>query len=107
MNERAPVAVVARNIVNQLFDEAGVPVEVRQAINDRCDEWVTGLLREWLGEAPLERMHHGCERWLIDENEVGYPCGTRAMDPCDACVNEYLTAIGMPRAGLSRDEGSR
>lgn len=35
---------VARNIVNQLFDEAGVPVETRQAINDRCDSFVAALL---------------------------------------------------------------
>jgi hypothetical protein len=38
---------LARNIVNQLFDEAGVPVETRQAINDRCDAWVAGLLARW------------------------------------------------------------
>lgn len=36
----------ARNIVNQLFDAADVPVEVRQAINDECDEFVARVLTD-------------------------------------------------------------
>ena len=35
----------AMGIVNQLFDLAEVPVEKRQAINDKSDEYVTEKLR--------------------------------------------------------------
>lgn len=35
---------LAMNIVNQLFDLAEVPVEKRQAINDKADSFVYRLL---------------------------------------------------------------
>lgn len=38
---------IARNIVNQLFDEAAVPVAVRQRINDDCDAFVVKMLRRY------------------------------------------------------------
>jgi hypothetical protein len=46
---KAAASVTARNIVNQLFDEAEVPVTKRQAINDDCDGFVQKVLLEWLG----------------------------------------------------------
>lgn len=36
----------AMNIVNQLFDLADVPVEKRQAINDKADSFVLRLLQQ-------------------------------------------------------------
>ena len=41
---------IARNIVNQLFDEAEVDVATRQRINDKCDAFVVNLLEHWLQE---------------------------------------------------------
>lgn len=35
---------LSMNIVNQLFDLAEVPVEKRQQINDRCDEFVLSMI---------------------------------------------------------------
>ncbi len=35
-----PLHKLAMNIVNQILDTAETPVEKRQAINDRCDEFV-------------------------------------------------------------------
>lgn len=46
-NEEAARAL-ARNIVNQLFDEADVPAETRQSINDRCDEFVANLVVDFV-----------------------------------------------------------
>jgi hypothetical protein len=42
---------LAKNIVNQLFDLAEVPVEKRQDINDEADAFVYGLLLR-RGEEP-------------------------------------------------------
>jgi hypothetical protein len=39
------VPFVAQNIVNQLADLWEVPVETRQATNDRCDQFVTRLIK--------------------------------------------------------------
>ncbi|MFD7161356.1 hypothetical protein ACFV9C_42690 [Kribbella sp. NPDC059898] len=39
------VEFVAQNIVNQLGDLWEIPVDVRQATNDRCDTFVAGLIR--------------------------------------------------------------
>lgn len=40
---------VARNIVNQVLDEAGTDVDTRQRINDDCDVFVARLLDEYRG----------------------------------------------------------
>ncbi len=41
---------LAKNIVNQLFDEAEVPVKKRQEINDLCDEFVMKLVRDYIAK---------------------------------------------------------
>lgn len=42
------IAFLARNIVNQLFDLAEVPVEKRQAINDEADAFVYAFVYKLL-----------------------------------------------------------
>ncbi|KAF0194116.1 MAG: Eaa1 [Bacteroidetes bacterium] len=42
---------LAMTIVNQLFDRASVPVELRQSINDECDAFVCMLLRAYFQTA--------------------------------------------------------
>jgi hypothetical protein len=42
-----PAMAVARNIVNQILDEAGTDVETRQRINDDCDQFVAHLLERY------------------------------------------------------------
>lgn len=44
------IVAVARNIVSQLFDEAEVSVEKRQAINDRCDAFVIDMLMRLIND---------------------------------------------------------
>lgn len=46
--ENSPEKSLAMTIVNQLFDRASVPVDVRQSINDECDSFVLLLLRAYL-----------------------------------------------------------
>lgn len=43
-----PIQALAMNIVNQLFDEAEVSVEKRQAINDKCDKFVQDLVSRFV-----------------------------------------------------------
>jgi hypothetical protein len=43
--------IIAKNIVNQLFDLAEVPVEKRQEINDRCDEFVVSIIEPYTLDA--------------------------------------------------------
>lgn len=45
---------IAWHIVNQLFDMAEVPVEKRQAINDRCDDLVHSIIQSQLTEKDKE-----------------------------------------------------
>ncbi len=45
MSVESDLLFTARNIVNQLFDEAGVDVDTRQRINDKCDNFVFSLLQ--------------------------------------------------------------
>lgn len=42
--QRHPVMAVARNIVNQILDEAGSDVATRQRINDDCDQFVAWMV---------------------------------------------------------------
>lgn len=42
---------LARMLVNQLFDFAGVPLEVRQEINDVCDDYVATMITDWVIDA--------------------------------------------------------
>lgn len=71
MNDVAgrPTESIARNIVNQLFDLAEVPVGERQSINDKADAWVTELLSKWAAQQSLtfEKVRavnrERCERW--------------------------------------------
>lgn len=44
----ANLTAIARNIVNQILDEAETSVEKRQAINDSCDVFVTRMLHQAL-----------------------------------------------------------
>lgn len=41
---------VARNIVNQILDEAGTDMVTRQRINDGCDRFVIGILESLKGD---------------------------------------------------------
>lgn len=43
-----PEKSLAMTIVNQLFDRANVPVDLRQSINDECDAFVLLVLRAYL-----------------------------------------------------------
>ena len=42
--QRHPAMRVARNIVNQILDEAGTDVTTRQRINDDCDQFVAWMI---------------------------------------------------------------
>lgn len=42
-----PVMAVARNIVNQILDEAGTDVKTRQSINDKCDQFAARLIESY------------------------------------------------------------
>lgn len=57
---------VARNIVNQVLDQfPEITVERRQAMNDVCDDFVSGLLDRWL-QARSETMRDALiklEQW--------------------------------------------
>ena len=46
LNKQTDLKKVSMNIVNQLFDLAEVPVDKRQAINDKADEFVLSLISE-------------------------------------------------------------
>lgn len=48
-----PNYMLAMNIVNQLFDEAEVSVDTRQAINDKCTQFVERPITERLTETIL------------------------------------------------------
>lgn len=39
-----PAMATARNIVNQILDEAGTDVRTRQRINDDCDQFVAWMV---------------------------------------------------------------
>lgn len=45
--QRHPAMARARNIVNQILDEAGTDVETRQRINDDCDQFVAWMLEKY------------------------------------------------------------
>ena len=42
--QRHPAMTVARNIVNQILDEAGTDVDTRQRVNDDCDQFVAWMI---------------------------------------------------------------
>jgi hypothetical protein len=45
--QRHPAMAPARNIVNQILDEAGTDVATRQRINDDCDQFVAWMLERY------------------------------------------------------------
>jgi hypothetical protein len=53
--EKHELKFLAKNIVNQLFDVVGVPVEKRQLINDNCDAFVEKCIENYLNRAPAEQ----------------------------------------------------
>ncbi|MGL5823615.1 MAG: hypothetical protein ACRCYU_01960 [Nocardioides sp.] len=52
--QRHPVMGTARNIVNQILDEAGTDLATRQRINDDCDQFVAWMVETYAtgGRAP-------------------------------------------------------
>lgn len=75
----------ARNIVNQLFDIAEVPVATRQALNDRCDEFVRGFF------ADLQRRLAEAEAQLSEECEKRRKAveALRAISACYCDSKDY------------------
>lgn len=86
---------LAMNIVNQLFDLAEVPVPKRQAINDRCDEFVRGLVAEFVKTA--ERLR--CQACNDMGRVKGKRCSVCDGEPIDysAWVNlqDYLHTVNL------------
>jgi hypothetical protein len=97
-----------RNIVNQLFDLAEVPVPVRQVINDRCDEFVQGFFDELerrLAEAEAQ-LHTAEDAWLRERDAMSARLielneelaeerekrqrAVEALRDCAACKCQYL-----------------
>lgn len=44
---------IARNITNQLFDLAEIPVSTRQILNDKADVFIADMLDEYAMEVVL------------------------------------------------------
>lgn len=60
---RRKTLALARNIVNQILDESGASVKRRQAINDRCDEFVAELLATHVKEARAAALKETADTW--------------------------------------------
>jgi hypothetical protein len=46
-SQRHPAMATARNIVNQILDEACTDIATRQRINDDCDQFVAWMLERY------------------------------------------------------------
>lgn len=88
---------VARNIVNQLFDAAKVPVATRQQINDKCDAFVAELVQAAIDSAWLRSLagiracpnccwSAGCE----DCHGTGFIVPRESQDALDALTNSAV-----------------
>lgn len=75
--------------MNQLFDEAEVPVVKRQAINDKCDNFVEKLIRERFAEIkePLVPVSQFFESLYKHAAEQGIPKAAVNASGVAAAVN--------------------
>lgn len=71
MNKEQMLKRFAMNIVNQLFDLADVPVEKRQAINDKADEGVLRLLQQTPCYVQLTPLLHHYDNWCKETKRNG------------------------------------
>lgn len=85
---------VARNIVNQVLDESLAPVEVRQDINDRCDQFVLVLLKQVQadGERRVVEAVREFSELLVEQGDEHVP-GCMGQADCAACVKTDLDTL--------------
>lgn len=85
---------LAFNIVNQLFDEAQVPVETRQRINDHSTNWVAGLIREFEKETE-SRVTKRCTEIIAahmdHEDNPPHSCSVHAISDIRAEEDKVCT----------------
>lgn len=89
----------ARTIVNQLANLWEVPIDIRQATNDQCDEFVVKLLNVLLNEVAEHEMSPDIMRQIMvglakEGKPVGHmqcnACGyVEAYSPTDVTTEEF------------------
>lgn len=85
MTRELMIRTLSMNIVNQLFDEAEVPVEKRHTINDKCDRFVQKLIGEYT-VAAVASVQNSINNWT-----------------CRHCTGRnWYTATWCQQCGLSR-----
>ena len=98
---------VAKNIVNQLYDLAGVPVKKRQSVNDRADEFVIRLVSQLLQSQLKEKVGESLERvrpLRIDKNlSGGNYDGGHVKKAATVCLDYMDSLIDIEIARLEGD----
>lgn len=93
----------AMGIVNQLFDLAEVPVEKRQEINDKADEYITEQLRLCGVSQQRELLAISCLRNITDPIKYLRDLADKDDEQLDVSFAMHLTRQGMFYQNLAKE----